>query len=194
MTVAHHESGRERITDAAAELFLQRGYAQTTLRDIAAAVGIKAGSIYYHFDSKEEILLDVLQRGIAVMEDAFRRAAEADTADASERIRAHIHGHLSALFEHGPYTTNHVSAFHIAPESVRVQVIPDRDRYEQMWAGLFEELRAGGDIASDIPLGLARLSLFGAMNFAVEWFDPSRGNLDDLAGVIARQFWTGVAA
>ncbi|MFP5332698.1 MAG: TetR/AcrR family transcriptional regulator [Acidimicrobiia bacterium] len=195
MAVAHHESGRERITDAAADLFLQQGYAQTTLRDIAAAVGIKAGSIYYHFDSKEAILLDVLQQGIAVMEDAFRRAAEqTDGADASERIEAHVHGHLSALFEHGPYTTNHVSAFHIAPESVRVQVIPDRDRYEQMWAGLLEELQAGGDIAADIPLGLARLSLFGAMNFAVEWFDPSRGNLDDLAGVIARQFWTGVAA
>lgn len=195
MAVAHHESGRDRITDAAAELFLNRGYAQTTLRDIAAEAGIKAGSIYYHFDSKESLLLDVLQRGISVMEEAFQAAAE-DTrgADGKARIRAHVRGHLSALFDHGPYTTNHVSAFHIAPESVRAAVIPDRDRYERMWTEFLTELQDGGEIAADVPTGLSRLALFGAMNFAVEWFDPARGNLDELVEVIARQFWQGVAA
>lgn len=195
MAVAHHESGRDRITDAAAELFLHRGYAQTTLRDIAAAAGIKAGSIYYHFDSKEALLLDILQRGISAMEEAFRvAAAETREADGGQRIRAHIRGHLSALFDHGPYTTNHVSAFHIAPDSVRAAVIPDRDRYERLWTDLLTDLQHGGEIASDIPLGLSRLALFGSMNFAVEWFDPARGNLDELVDVIARQFWNGVAA
>lgn len=195
MAVAHHESGRDRITDAAAELFLHRGYAQTTLRDIAAAAGIKAGSIYYHFDSKEALLLDILQRGISAMEEAFRvAAAETREADGGQRIRAHIRGHLSALFDHGPYTTNHVSAFHIAPDSVRAAVIPDRDRYERLWTDLLTDLQHGGEIASDIPLGLSRLALFGSMNFAVEWFDPARGNLDELVDVIARQFWQGVAA
>lgn len=195
MAVAHHESGRDRITDAAAELFLHQGYAQTTLRDIAAAAGIKAGSIYYHFDSKEAILLDILQRGISVMEQAFRTAAtETREAAGADRIRAHVRGHLSALFDHGPYTTNHVSAFHIAPETVRTEVIPDRDRYEQMWNDLLTDLQHRGEIASDISLGMTRLALFGAMNFAVEWFDPDRGNLDELVDIISRQFWQGVAA
>jgi AcrR family transcriptional regulator len=193
--ISEAESGRDRITDAAAELFLRRGYAQTSLRDIAAAAGIKAGSIYYHFDSKEALLADVLQRGIAVMEAAFDAAAETcRDADGAERIRVHVHGHLSALFEHGPYTTNHVSAFHIAPAAVKDTVIADRDRYERMWAELFEELRRNGEMASDVPPGLTRLALFGAMNFAVEWFDPARGNLGELSETIARQFWTGVSA
>jgi TetR/AcrR family transcriptional regulator, cholesterol catabolism regulator len=186
-------SGRDRITDAAADLFLRNGYAQTSLRDIAAAVGIKAGSIYYYFDSKEALLTEILQRGIGVMEDAF---AEADHDSrgfgAADRIRAHVHAHLSALFEYGPYTTNHVSAFHIAPTPVKKVVIPARDRYERMWVELFEELRNDGEIADDVDLGLSRLALFGAMNFAVEWFDPGRGNLDALADSIARQFWSGV--
>ena len=199
MATAHHiseaESGRDRITDAAAELFLRNGYAQTSLRDIAAAVGIKAGSIYYHFDSKEALLRDILQRGIAVMEEAFERAA-AETRDVepAERIRAHVASHLSALFDHGPYTTNHVSAFHIAPDSVKAAVIPSRDRYEQMWVGLFDELRTSGAMSTDLPPGLTRLALFGAMNFAVEWFDPARGNLGELSETIARQFWNGVSA
>ena len=197
MATAHHvseaESGRTRITDAAAELFLHDGYAQTSLREIAAAAGIKAGSIYYHFDSKEALLVEILERGLTVMEDAFDRAAAATTGSAGAmRVRAHVEAHLSALFEHGPYTTNHVSAFRIAPRSVKETVIPARDRYEQKWVALFEELRHTGEMAGDVPPGLGRLALFGAMNFAVEWFDPARGNLDELADVITRQFWSGV--
>lgn len=197
MATAHHEheNGRGRITDAAAELFLRNGYAQTSLRDIAAAVGIKAGSIYYHFDSKESLLTDILARGITVMEVAFERASDATgDADGATRIRAHVRAHLSALFEHGPYTTNHVSAFHIAPSTVREAVIPDRDRYEQLWVELFDELIGKGEMSPAIAPGLSRLALFGAMNFAVEWFDPERGNLDELVEAIAAQFWSGVAA
>lgn len=189
------ETSRARITDSAAALFLDQGYAQTSLRDIAAAAGIKAGSIYYHFDSKEALLLDILEQGIAAMEEGYdHAAAETRGGDGATRIRAHVHAHLSALFEHGPYTTNHVSAFRIGPASVRAAVIPARDRYEGRWAELFDDLRAGGEMAADIPPGLSRLALFGAMNFAVEWFDPARGNLDELVEVIVRQFWSGVRA
>jgi AcrR family transcriptional regulator len=198
MAAAHHLSeaesgGRERITDAAAELFLHDGYAQTSLREIAAAAGIKAGSIYYHFDSKEALLIEILERGLTVMEEAFDRAATLSLgAGGAARVRAHVGAHLSALFDHGPYTTNHVSAFRIAPHSVKETVIPERDRYEQKWVALFEDLRRTGEMAGDVPPGLARLALFGAMNFAVEWFDPAQGNLDELADVITRLFWSGV--
>jgi TetR/AcrR family transcriptional regulator, cholesterol catabolism regulator len=189
------QSGRERITAAAAELFLQNGYAQTSLRDIAAAAGIKAGSIYYHFDSKEALLTDILQQGIRVMEEAFARASEETGAEDGEaRVRHHIQAHLSALFEHGPYTTNHVSAFHIAPRSVKEAVIPARDRYEAAWVALIEDLVARGEMTDEVSPALSRLALFGAMNFAVEWFDPTRGNLDELVNVITRQFWSGVGA
>lgn len=196
MVAAHldrDQSGRDRITDAAAELFLRNGYAQTSLRDIASAAGIKAGSIYYHFDSKESLFIDILEEGIRVMEDAFTLAAEESRgSDGETRIGRHIQGHLSALFEHGPYTTNHVSAFHIAPPSVKDAVIPARDRYEAAWVDLFDELMARGEMSHALSPSLLRLALFGAMNFAVEWFDPSRGNLDELAMVITRQFWRGV--
>ena len=197
VTINHagtRETSRDRITEAAADLFLRNGYAQTSLRDIAAAVGIKAGSIYYHFDSKEALLIDILEQGLAVMDEAFDRAADiARGADGAARVTAHIHGHMSALFEHGPYTTNHVSAFHIAPDSVKQAVIPARDRYEARWVELFDGLVEDDQMSAQIDLRISRLVLFGAMNFAVAWFDPARGNLDQLVDVIATQFWTGVS-
>ena len=68
-----------------------------------------------------------------------------------------------------------------------------RDAYEARWAELLGELAAAGDLAVGTPVGLSRLTLFGAMNTTVEWFDPARGNLDELADVITHQFWNGVA-
>jgi TetR/AcrR family transcriptional regulator, cholesterol catabolism regulator len=194
-TATSTDTGRDRIVDAAAALFLERGYASTSLRDIAAAAGIKAGSIYYHFDSKDDLLLEVLRRGIAVMADAFARTAEAAAhLPAGDRVAAHVRAHLSALFDHGPYTATHVSAFRTTPAAVRRAAIPDRDAYEALWAELLADLQRRGQLAADVDAHLARLSLLGAMNSAVEWFDPSRDTLDDLAAAIARQFWTGVAA
>ncbi len=187
--------GRQRILDVAAGLFLERGYAGTSLREIAAAVGMKAGSLYYHFASKEDVLLAILTRGIDVMVTAFEEAQRATaTAAPRDRIAAHVRAHLGALFEHGPYTAAHVTTFRTAPPAVRDAIVPRRDGYEAMWSALLEALREQGALASDTPVGLSRLTLFGAMNSAVEWFDPERGSLDAFAEAIPRQFWSGLAA
>lgn len=186
--------GRRGVLDAAAELFVTHGYEGTTLRKIAAAAGIKAGSIYHHFDSKEALFLAVLRDGMTVMVDAFDRAsAETDTdADTSDRLRAHVRAHLGAVFENGPYTTAHVTSFFIAPLAVRDQIVPDRDAYEKQWAGLFRELFPD---RKPKELRLKRLFLFGSMNSTAEWFDPS-GNvsINQLATTISDHFLNGMTA
>jgi AcrR family transcriptional regulator len=191
---AEGPDGRQRILDVAAALFLERGYVATSLREIAAAVGMKAGSLYYHFSSKEVLLQAILQRGIDVMVEAFLAAAEATRgADPRARFAAHVRAHLAALFEHGPYTAAHVTTFRTAPASVCRAIVPERDAYEAMWSELLGELRESGALAPDVPIGLSRLTLFGAMNSAVEWFDVERGELDSFAETITRQFWSGLS-
>lgn len=186
------QTGRRRVLDAAATLFVSQGYPGTTLRQIASAAGIKAGSIYHHFDSKESLFIAVLQDGIAVMIDAFDRTAESlsENPEIEAHVLAHVRAHLSAVFEHGPYTTSHVTSFFSAPAEVRRQVVPIRDGYEQKWNELFERLFPSMNVKD---LRLHRLILFGAMNASAEWFDP-QGNvtLDQLASTIANQFLNGV--
>jgi AcrR family transcriptional regulator len=185
--------GRLRILDEAAALFLRRGYAATSLRGIAAAAGMKAGSVYYHFASKEALLEAILRRGLEVMVRAFEEAEAATRAlDGRSRIAAHVRAHLAALFEHGPYTAAHVTTFRTAPPAVREAIVPERDAYEAMWTRLLEELAAKGEIDGETPIGLSRLILFGAMNSSLEWFDPERGRLDDFAGTVTGQLWEGV--
>ncbi len=193
-TAADGPEGRQRVLDEAAALFLARGYAETSLRGIAAAAGMKAGSVYYHFASKEALLEAILRRGMEVMVQAFDDAESATRdRDGRTRIAAHVRAHLAALFEHGPYTAAHVTTFRTAPPAVRDAIVPERDAYEAMWTRLLGELVTKSEIDGDTPIGLSRLILFGAMNSSLEWFDPGRGSLDDFAETVTRQLWKGIA-
>ena len=186
------QTGRRRVLDAAAELFVTQGYAGTTIRQIAAATGIKAGSIYHHFDSKEALFVAVLNDGIIVMLDAFdsTNSRLTDTDSSTAQVLAHVRAHLSAVFENGPYTTAHVTSFFSAPAKVRGQVVPQRDNYEERWNDLLERIFPSVAVKD---LHLHRLILFGAMNATAEWFDPNGTlSLDQLASTISRQFLNGV--
>ena len=186
---------RRRILDVTAALVLEHGVAGVAQRQIAERVGIKAAALYHHFASKNEIVEAVFRQGIDVMEQAWDDAERATPdADARARLAVHVRAHLSALFENGPYTAAHVTAFRTAPAEVRDAVVPMRDAYEARWTELLAELAAAGELAPGAPIGLSRLTLFGAMNTSVEWFDTQRGNLDQLAEVITTQFWDGTGA
>ena len=136
--------------DEAATLFLQQGYDATSLRDIAEAVGMKAGSIYYHFASKDELLAQILHRGITVMQTAFDDAERVTGTRPTARIEAHVRAHLAALFENGPYTAAHVMTFRTAPDAVRDEIVPVRDAYEARWTDLLSDLQAAGKIPPEL--------------------------------------------
>lgn len=181
--------------DEAASLFLRRGYDATSLRQLADVVGMKAGSLYYHFSSKDELLTEILRRGIDVMHHAFDEAEViAEPGRPADRIALHVRAHLAALYENGPYTAVHVTTFRTAPDSVRSAVVPLRDAYESRWTSLLVEIQQAGHIEASTDIAVTRLALFGAMNSSVEWFDPTRGNLDRFADAITAQLWNGVAA
>ena len=185
-------NGRQRVLDAAAERLVAQGYTATTLREIAADVGIKAGSIYHHFDSKEDLFIEVFSRGIEVMVEAFESIDESPhfCETVNDRIEQHVRAHLGALFEHGSYTAAHVTAFFTAPNELRSAIVPLRDDYEHRWNSLLADVLPDVE-ASRLPI--ARLFLFGAMNTTIEWFDPRGGlSLDGLANLITVQFLEGV--
>ncbi len=186
-------SGRQRILEAAAALFVERGYAETSLRDLARTVDMKAGSLYYHFASKDELLVELFEQGIDLMLEGFAcAAAEADARNASdeERLGLHVAAHLRMLHANHPLTTLHVTTFRNAPPAVRERIVVRRDAYESRWTKLLRKLVAG---RTRREINILRLTLFGAMNASIEWFDTGRGNLDQFAQLVTDQFWSGVA-
>lgn len=184
---AEREGGARRlILDHAARLLRGNGYQQTTLRELAEAVGIRKASLYHHFRSKEEIVEAVVNDGVRFVHDAVLAAlAAAGEADPRRRLEAAIAAHLSALHGHSDYTCASIKVFSFGdnptPESVR----RTRRAYDDLWRALIEDLAGAGALAPCAAAEHLRLFLLGAMNGSVDWYREGRFDIVQLAGELA---------
>ncbi len=188
------DASRKQILDAAAKLFRRNGYAATTLRQIAAKAKMKAGSIYYHFDSKDEILGEVLDAGIHLVFSAVRNGIEALESGVSHRrkLEVAIAAHLYALLKYGDYTSANIRIYGQIPKAARLRHRELRKAYGAYWTRLLQDAREAGEIKPATNLKVLQLFLFGAMNSTVEWYDPKRGPIEDLAATLAGIVFEGV--
>ena len=191
-----HKVGRDGILDVAARLFRQHGYGQVSLRAIAEAAGIKAGSIYYHFGSKDEIVVAILDAGIVAVHDQVRRAVTELPADhdSAQVLRTAIRAHLRALLDFSDYTSANVRIFGQVPQTVRDANLAVRRDYETYWDTLLADLQNASALRPDIDTRRFRLMLIGALNATLEWFDPDRGSADALSDTYADVFLDGILA
>ncbi len=83
---------RSRILDAASALFSEKGYAATSMRDIADAVGIKAASLYNHFKGKQELFDSLIEREVDYVEDQVRNAGAMVAPDDDASAYAELKG------------------------------------------------------------------------------------------------------
>ncbi|MGF6862792.1 AcrR family transcriptional regulator [Rhodobacteraceae bacterium MBR-64] len=188
--------GREGVLDVAARLFRDHGYGGVSLRKIAGAAGIKAGSIYYHFGSRDEIVVEILDAGIRTVHESMRQAVAAlpEGTGAEAILRAAIGAHLRALLEVSDYSSANVRIFGQVPQSVRDANLPTRRAYEAEWDRLLSRLQKNGALKRDLDIRRLRMTLIGALNATLEWFDPDRGSADALARTYADVFLHGILA
>jgi len=190
------EATRDQILAHAARLFRHHGYAATTLRQIADAAGIKAGSIYYHFGSKDEILGEVLDAGIDAVMSAVQGRIAALPADASyrEKIAAAIDGHLFGLLHHGDFTSANIRIYGQIPPAAKAKHKVVRRSYARYWDDLLQAALAAGELRDDTNLAVIRLYLIGALNWTVEWYNPNRGAFSSFSSQITAIVFDGIAA
>lgn len=188
------DASRQRILEAAARLFRDKGYAAVNLREIAARAGMKAGSLYYHFDSREAIVLEILDAGIEAVHAEVRTAIDAlpTTTPAIEIIRTGILIHLRSLFIHNNYTSANVRIYNQVPPAIRKANLKARREYEALWGDILERVARAGIVRNGVDLKNFRLLLISSLNATLEWFDARRGNLDELADSYADLMLNGL--
>jgi AcrR family transcriptional regulator len=175
--------GARQILDAAAWLLRHRGYEATTTRAIAERVGIKAGSIYHQFSSKDVIVEQVSNECVGVLHEAVTAALDAlpAKADPRSRLQAAITAHLRSSLEHSDYTSACIRAFVFLPAELRKTCRLERRRYEAIWRDIVVDAAKAGYIPEGVNLDAARLMLLGALNWAGEWYRPGGLSIEKIA-------------
>jgi TetR/AcrR family transcriptional regulator, cholesterol catabolism regulator len=186
---------RRRILDAAAEVFSEQGFG-ARLSDIATRAEMKAGSLYYHFDSREALIAEVLRLGIEGSWDHVANAVGRLPSSTSPlaRLEAAIRAHTLSIVGRSAYATAQARIVGSLPADLARAHREDQRAYGEYWRDLFVSAQASGEIAGDINLFVAQMLAFGAMNWTSEWFRHDLGTTpNQLADQAVRMFVHGVA-
>jgi len=185
----------QEIIDAAAEIFHRQGYSDTSVQNVADAVGILKGSLYYYIDSKDDLLYRVLLE----VHDAAHTIIEEVTAmndlTPLERLDAYVRRHV----EYNIRNLTKVAVYYhdyklLAPER-RAEIRRQRRMYEDFVEGLIGEAQDRGEVAADLDRHVLANCLFGAVNSIYTWYRPGgKVSPSQLADTLARFMLAGVHA
>jgi TetR/AcrR family transcriptional regulator, cholesterol catabolism regulator len=178
---------RAELIRVSARLFRERGFDGTTIRDIAQAVGMRSGSPFYHFKTKQEILAAVMEEGLTAGLPTAA-AIVAATLAPRDKFRALLRAHLEIVLGEGhDFIPVLLYDWRCLTPELRQRVQRLRDRYDQLWQDVVRELAAAGLLRSDSAV--ARLLLTGAVNYTVLWYKAGQGwSLDQVADEAATLF------
>lgn len=190
-TRAHNR--QPQLLEAAARVFRQKGYGITTMRDIAAATGMTAGSIYYHYPSKGDLLLAVYAEGVRRVTAAVRAALEPHGTP-WEKLQRAITAHLQMMVGQTPTDAPFAGVFvqvlpHDFPPEHHEALIALRNGYEATFRALIEAL----PLKRGTDRRLLRLQLIGALNHVPQWYRPDGPRTPQaIARVMTRHLQAGL--
>jgi len=173
---------RKHIIVESARLFATQGFDATSMREIASKTGVLAGSLYYYFESKEQLFVEVHTEGMKVLSDAVDEAVEG-LDDPWDKLEAAAAAHCRALVEEREMLVLVVPSLPVALAPFRKELVRQRDEYEKK----FERIIAECDLPESIDREILRLHILGALNWIQVWYRAgSRMSVDGVAKQIIR--------
>ncbi len=175
---------RGELLRTAARLFHRKGFDATSTRDIAAAAGMRSGSPFYHFKSKGALLFAVMEEGMRSAIAQQGRAlelADLHVVSSASVLRLLIRNHFDVLLGPGSdfVPVMLYEARSITPRQ-RISLAALQREYEAPWMPVLDALHACGRLRAEVKI--ARLLIFGALNWSAQWYDRRKGaTLDELA-------------
>lgn len=176
---------RAELLATAAEVFASRGYSATTVREVADAAGILGGSLYYHFDSKEAMVDEILSTFLDEMWAAYDAVIAARTG-ARETLEALVVVSFTCIERHRPAVVIYQNeSKHLATGERFGYLLESQRRFEKMWRSLLARGAKEGVFRSDLDTRLVYRFIRDTVWTAASWFKPS-GRLS--ADEIAKQY------
>ena len=173
MTTAQRASSerKDQIYRAAARLFSEAGYRATSMRDIAAALGIKAASLYSHIDTKEDLLWGIISRVADEFDEALR-PAEDHLQPPTARLRSALIAYTEVVTRNIEYATVLFSEWHHLSPERQTLVKARRDAVERVFRGVIRDGVVAGVFTPETDIMLTAILALSGANWLPNWFNP----------------------
>jgi AcrR family transcriptional regulator len=186
-------SREDQLFEAATRLFKEKGYHNTSMQDLADALGVQKASLYYYIDSKEELLRRLLRRATTLLGAQIDTYYAADLPPA-EKLRQALENHAVTIMDHLDLVSVYLQEYHSLPPERLKEAMEVREHYERVLMQILEDGIASGDFR---PLNakMAVFGLLGMLNWSHQWFSPE-GTLSsqEVAAILADLALRGVVA
>ncbi len=163
---------RQEILRTAARLFQQRGYDATSMNDVAAALKLSKGGLYHHFQSKDEILFEIMTHAMEITEDRVL-APVRGIADPEERLRTLIRLHIEVVLSpRDREITVMLHENHPLPPSLRRQINARKKEYVHYVENLIADVQKARRSSGKVTARAAAFALLGMINWIYQWYKP----------------------
>ena len=184
------EEKRTKIREAAAKLFAEKGFENTTTRDIAGAAGINNASLYYYFDSKEQLLYQILE---GVIRTGLERMTEIEQSPRplKEKLALTLRIHTTAAVDFDKMKLLVHDQQSLSPGH-REELKQKQSEYVSRLIAILRQLQDQGEML-DIDLTVCAYAFFGMVSWAYRWYRPGgKVNLEELSEIFYTIFTQGI--
>jgi AcrR family transcriptional regulator len=158
------------VVEAAINVFCEKGFAAAALQDVAEAVGMLKGSLYYYFDSKEQLLFRILTDAHEQVLEIFREVEELD-APPLARLRGFLIRHIVWYLQNLQLARVTFHEWRNLTGDMLAEQTDRRRLYDGFVQDLVKASQASGDISTKLPVTLATNYLLGAINALPDWYN-----------------------
>ena len=164
---------RQEILRTAARLFQQRGYDATSMNDVAAALKLSKGGLYHHFQSKDEILFEIMNHAMEITQERVINPVRG-IADPEERLRALIRLHIEVVLSpRDREITVMLHENHPLPPALRKRINARKKDYIHFLENLMAEVqKLKKESSSRVSPRAAAFALLGMINWIYQWYKP----------------------
>lgn len=161
---------RDDILEAAAQIFRRKGFHGASMADIADSVNLQKASLYHHVSSKQELLVELLERALDMLGEQISGISN-QALPADEKLRQMIRAYLQALAEYPDLSAVLLFEHRSLDKKTHARHVPHRDRFEGLWRDVINEGRRA-KVFHCPDTGLAVRALMGTMNWTLTWYRP----------------------
>ena len=189
------EIKRQQILDAAAKVLARRGYAGTQLSEIAQQAQTQPGSLYYHFESREELIEEVLRQGVTLSFARARAVVDSLPPDTSalDRLAAALRAHLKFQLVESDYGRAAVRSMGQYPQDMWSRVNAKFRAYGEFFDGLIAAAMKAGELDPGVNRSALRMLILGAANWTPEWYRrEGTSSAEQIGDLLVRLLLRGV--